>query len=194
MTRIAVFAYASLVDPESASMTLGREVPKPRPARLAGWRRRWSQARDNLREEKTFAIEPGGRLPPWVLGLNIEPAEGAEAEGPNGALLELSEAELERLDLREIRYRRVDVTAAVSGADGFDLVVAYRARANHFAPEAPPGAVILARYAHAVELAFDALGEGERETYLRTTGSPPVDLVEGKLVRDRIPPGNPRAW
>jgi hypothetical protein len=196
MTRIAVFAYASLVDPASASLTLGREVPQPRPARLAGWRRRWSQARDNLREEKTFAIEPGGRLPPWVLGLNIEPSTDGDpdGDGPNGALLEVSKAELERLDLREIRYDRVEVTSQIDGAEDFDLVVAYRAKADHFAPEPPDGAVILATYARAVERAFEALGDGQRETYLRTTGRPPVEPVEGRLVRDRIPPGNPRAW
>lgn len=195
MTRIAVFAYASLVDPASASLTLGREVPEPRPVCLRGWRRRWSQARDNLREEKTFAIDPGGRLPPWVLGLNIEPGgEDSDEEGPNGALLELSEAELRRLDLREIRYDRVDVTNEVRPAAGFDLVVAYRAKVDHFAPKPPLGAVILASYARAVEQAFEALGDGQRETYLRTTGAPPVERVEARLVRDRIPPGNPRAW
>jgi hypothetical protein len=195
MTRIAVFAYASLVDPASASLTLGREVPQPPPARLRGWRRRWSQARDNMREEKTFAIEPGGRLPPWVLGLNIEPdSEVADDDGPNGALLEVSEAELRRLDLREIRYDRLDVTAEVGAAAGFDLIVAYRAKADHFAPHPPPGAVILASYARAVEQAFESLGDGQRETFLRTTGPPPVELVEARLVRDRIPPGNPRAW
>jgi hypothetical protein len=196
MTPIAVFAYASLVDPASASLTLGREVPQPRPARLVGWRRRWSQARDNLREEKTFAIEPSGRLPPWVLGLNIEPRgnPGSDEDRPNGALLEVSEAELERLDLREIRYDRAEVTSQVDDTDGFDVVVAYKAKADHFAPEPPPGAVILATYARAVEQAFGALGDGQRETYLRTTAAPPVELVEGRLVRDRIPPGNPRAW
>jgi hypothetical protein len=195
MTRIAVFAYASLVDPASASLTLGREVPQPRPARLAGWRRRWSQARDNLREEKTFAIEPDGRLPPWVLGLNIEPSDaGPDEDGPNGALLEVSEGEIERLDLRELRYDRTEVTSQIDAADGFDVVFAYKAKSDHFAPEPPPGAVILATYARAVERAFAALGDGQHETYLRTTGTPPVELVEGRLVRDRIPPGNPRAW
>jgi cation transport regulator ChaC len=197
MTAIAVFAYASLVDRSSASMTLGRDL-EPRPARLGGWRRRWSLARDNLASEKGFAIEPGGRMPRWVLGLNIEPAPGdvggRSGDGLNGALLPVSEAELERLDLRELRYDRVDVTAQIASGEGFDLIVAYRAKRQHFAPEPPPGAVIIARYARAVEAAFAALGDGQRETYLQTTDPPPVELVEGTLVRDRIPPGNPRSW
>lgn len=196
MTRIGLFAYGSLVDPASAGRTLGREMPAPRPARLRGWRRRWSLVRDNLRSEKTFAIEPGGELPPWILGLNIEPQEGNEdaAEAPNGALLELSEAELERLDLREMRYDRIEVGDAVAEADGFDVVVAYTAKPNHHAPEPPPGAVVFATYIRAVEAAFAALGDGEWDAFLRTTPTPPVELVEPVLVRDAIPPGNPRAW
>ena len=49
------------------------------------------------------------------LGLNIERDETG-GEGPNGVLIEVSEAELERLALREIRYRRVDVTWVVASA------------------------------------------------------------------------------
>jgi cation transport regulator ChaC len=197
MTAIAVFAYASLVDRASAALTLGREL-EPRPARLDGWRRRWSLVRDNLRSEKSFAIEPGGRLPRYVLGLNIEPDPDGGRDGvgggPNGALLAVSETELERLDLREMRYDRVDVTDEIAGGDRFDLIVAYRAKPQHFAPEPPTGAVIIARYAETVEGAFAALGDGQRQVYLETTDPPPVEIVKGALVRDRIPPGNPRAW
>jgi hypothetical protein len=198
MTSIAVFAYASLVDPASAALTLGRRVSPPRPARLPGWRRRWSVARDNLRSEKTFAIDPGRTLPPWVLGLNLEPAPepGDEASdaAPNGALLEISEAELARLDLREMRYERIEVTAAIGGEHRFDRVIAYRAKAQHHAPDPPPGAVVLGPYLRTVERAFAALGEGELEAYRRSTGPVPVRVVEPELIRDRIPPGNPRAW
>jgi hypothetical protein len=194
MTRIAVFAYGSLVDPVSAGRTLGRRMPAPRPTRLSGWERRWTIVRDNLRSEKTFAIEPGGEIPRWVLGLNIEPRDGTGGEDPNGALLELSAAELERLDLREMRYDRVDVSDSVSGAEGFDQVVCYTAKPAHRAPEPPPGAVVFATYIRAVEAAFAALGDGELAAYLQTTPVPPAELVEPVLVRDRIPPGNPRAW
>jgi len=193
MTRTAVFAYGSLVDPASVGRTLGRELPPPRAARLRGWGRRWTLLRDNLRSEKTFAVDPGGEVPPWVLGLNLEPQESGD-EGPNGALIELSEAELERLDLREIRYDRIDVTGSVAEADGFDRVVSYTAKPAHHAPEPPVGAVVLGTYVRAVEAAFAALGDGELDVYLQTTEAPPVRVVEPVLVRDQIPPGNPRAW
>ena len=55
MTRLAVFAYGSLASLASAERTLGRPVEPGGQVRLAGWRRRWSLARDNLLSEKTFA-------------------------------------------------------------------------------------------------------------------------------------------
>ena len=196
MSRLAIFAYGSLVSPASASFTLGREIGAGVPARLPGWARRWTLVRNNLTAEKTFALARDGSLPGFCLGLNLEPAPGGE--GPNGALVELGEADLERLDLREMRYRRLDVTADVRTADGvphgFSAVLAYRARAENHSLVPPAGGVILAAYLRAVESAFDSLGPGQLDLFRATTASPPVEVVDAELVRDRIPPGNPRAW
>jgi hypothetical protein len=192
MGSLGLFGYGSLVLPESASMTLSRPVGECRAAELRGWKRRFSQKRDNLTCEKTFECE-GGRRPEWILGLNVE--EGEDDAGPvNGVVIELSEAELDRLDIREIRYLRVDVTGLVDGDDLPERIVTYRAKSHHFAPEPPEDAIILATYARAVEEAFDALGPGQLDAYRATTGPYPVELLEATLVADRIPEGNPRAW
>jgi cation transport regulator ChaC len=189
---VGLFGYGSLVLHESASMTLGRDAGAPRPSRLHGWKRRFSQARDNLTCEKTFECA-GGRRPEWVLGLNVE--EGEDPAGPvNGVVLELTPGELDRLDVREIRYDRVDVTGLVDGDGLPERIVTYRAKELHFRPEPPEDAVILATYAAAVERGFSALGPEQLDAYLATTGPYPVELVEASLVIDRIPAGNPRAW
>jgi cation transport regulator ChaC len=192
MSRLGLFGYGSLVLPESAAMTLGRHPGEPRPVRLRDWRRRFSQRRDNLTCEKTFECE-GGRRPEWVLGLNLE--QGEDEAGPvNGVVIELTEAELDRLDIREIRYDRVDVSDSIEGDELPERIVTYTAKDFHFAPEPPEDAVILATYARAVEQGFETLGPGELDHYLRTTGPDPVERVEATLVIDRIPEGNPRAW
>jgi hypothetical protein len=49
-------------------------------------------------------------------------------------------------------------------------------------------------YLETVERAFAALGDGQLEAFRRSTGPPPVAVVDAVLVRDRIPPGNPRRW
>jgi cation transport regulator ChaC len=192
MSSLGLFGYGSLVLPESASMTLGREVGAMRPARLRGWRRRFSQGRDNLTCEKTFECA-GGWRPEWILGLNVE--RGQDGAGPvNGVVIELTEAELDRLDIREIRYDRVDVTDLVEGDGLPNRIVTYTAKDFHFKPEPPEDAVILATYAEAVERGFEGLGPGQLEQYLETTGPDPVERVTAELVVDRIPEGNPRAW
>ena len=191
MSRLGLFGYGSLVLTESASMTLGRPAGELRPARLHDWRRRFSQRRDNLTCEKTFECD-GGWRPEWILGLNVE--EGEDEAGPvNGVVIELTEAELDRLDIREIRYDRVEVTGSMEGEGLPERIVTYKAKPFHFAPEPPEDAVILRTYAEAVEMGFEALGPGELEHYRATTPYP-VDRVDAELVLDRIPEGNPRDW
>jgi cation transport regulator ChaC len=191
MTRLGLFGYGSLVLHESASMTLGRPAGELRSARLRDWKRRFSQRRDNLTCEKTFECA-GGWRPEWILGLNVE--RGEDEVGPvNGVVIELTDAELDRLDIREIRYDRVDVTDSVEGEGLPERIVTYTAKNFHFAPQPPDDSVILATYVAAVELGFTRLGEGELDHYLATTPYP-VERVEAELVIDRIPEGNPRAW
>lgn len=189
---VAVFGYASLVSAESAAVTIGRPV-EPRLARLQGWKRRWSQARDNNRAEKTFALADG-TIPDFCLALNVEPGE--DPAGPvNGVLIELSDDELDRLDIREIRYHRVEVTDLVEAEGPMpDRVITYSAKPANFAPEPAPGTVIIDNYATLVERAFKAISAEELSHYLASTGPCPVDRVEAMLVSDRGPEGNPKAW
>ena len=163
------------------------------PVRLRGWRRRFSQARDNLTCEKTFECV-GGRRPEWILGLNVE--RGEDDAGPvNGVVLTVADGDLDRLDIREIRYDRIDVTEQIQGDHNLPRrIITYTAKQDHFAPEPPEDAVILSTYADAIEGAFEALGTGELEHYRLTTGPYPVDRVRAKLVVDHIPAGNPRTW
>lgn len=192
--RIGLFAYGSLVSLASTERTLGRPVEPVSLVRLPGWGRRWSQMRDNRATEKTFARADNGAVPPYTLGLNVE--REASGPGPNGALLEVSEEELRRLAAREIRYDQVDVTAAVptESSGEFARVMTFTAKPENFAPSPPEGAVIITSYARAVDAAFEALGADQVAVFRETTGPPPVDVIEAVLVRDEIPPGNPREW
>lgn len=194
MHRVALFAYGSLVSVASAARTLGRPVEHVAVARLPGWRRRWSQVRDNRATEKSFAHAETGAVPLHCLGLNLERDDAGV--GPNGVLLEVSEDELERLASREIRYDRIDVTETVATdmAADFARVVTFTAKPENFAPTPPPGAVILAPYVRAVEAAFGSIGADELDLFRETTGRTPVEVIEAVLVHDEIPHGNPRDW
>ena len=195
--RSAVFGYGSLVSRASLSETLGGEAPAPIPARLSGWRRRWSIYRDNEAHEKVFERVDGQAFR-HVVGLNLEAAPHAgEDERPNGALIEVTQAQLERLDRREMRYDRVEVdpaAAVTAGPQGVDRLYVFTAKPGHLAAEPPPEAIIIASYVRACRAAFESLGPGEWKLFESTTGPYPVPVVEARLVRDAIPEGNPRAW
>ena len=66
-------------------------------------------------------------------------------------------------------------------------MVTFTAKPANYAETPPPGAVILASYARAVEAAFESLGPGQLELFRETTDPHPVEVVEGVLVRDQIP-------
>jgi cation transport regulator ChaC len=193
--RLAVFGYGSLVSRESAGVTLGREVESVTPARLRGHARSWTLGRDNLRSEKTFA-RPDGSVPRFCLGLNLE--LDPDAPPPNGALIEVTEAELRRLDLREMRYERIEVTDLVilEQAIGGELerVFTYRARGEHHHPSPPGDAILIGNYVRAVESGFASLGAGQLDLYRRTTRPATVEIADATLIGDRIPEGNPRDW
>ena len=186
---LALFAYGSLVSAHSAAETLGREV-EVHAASLRGWRRSWTLARDNRACEKTFS-RPDGSVPDVVLALNLEPGANAEV---NGALIAVEERDLSRLDVREIRYERIDVTSAVtSGLEASPArAYTYVARPENFAASMPPGAVILASYERAVEDAFSTLGELDR--FRASTAGCAAERIEPVLVTGTIPPGNPTGW
>ncbi len=197
MDSIAVFAYGSLVERTSAATTLGRPVDKVWAASLPGWKRRFSLARHNRTCEKTFARAVDGSVPEWVLGLNVEPAGSSQAESVNGCLIEIEPAELERLDARELRYNRVEVAEQITDVAGrreFGRVVTYVAKSRHLAPAPPPDAVILRSYANVVEAGLEALGAAHTQEYRRNTLPYPAELIDGVLVADSIPDGNPRDW
>ncbi len=178
-------------------MTLGRSPIAVTAASLPGWRRSFSSRRDNLRSEKTFA-RPDGSLPEWILSLNIERREGSEA-GPNGVLIEVDGEDLLRLDRRELRYARADVTAEIEVEAGtttpsFDRVLAYVARPENRADGTLRGSVVLKRYVDAVEDAFAQFGADVLATYRATTEPPAAEIIDATLVEGDIRQGNPRAW
>jgi cation transport regulator ChaC len=187
-----VFAYGSLVLPASAAETLGKRPGRTAvAAELTGWRRGFTQARDNRACEKTFALTDG-RIPERVLGLNVAPADG---HAVNGVALAVTETELGRLDARELRYDRVAVDTVVAATERLaGPVFTYVAKREHLALEPPPGAVIIRRYLAAVEAAFAALGVGELERFRASIATLPAPVVDAELIRDEIPPGNPREW
>lgn len=97
-----VFAYGSLLQPDSAAKTLGRpvELADYVPVRVQGWTRTWTVA-DRVRCT-------GDGREHLARFLDLAPGDGASVAG---ALIRVTPDELRRLQRRERNYRMEEITA-----------------------------------------------------------------------------------
>jgi cation transport regulator ChaC len=102
-----IFGYGSLLHPGSANVTLGRNAaPEPFPtAVLAGYARVWDYVTGRRRDGAAKDD------PARAVALNVTPDPAAVC---NGVLIAVSADELQRLDLRESGYDRIDVTSRIT--------------------------------------------------------------------------------
>jgi hypothetical protein len=191
-----VFGYGSLVAPASVAETLGWTPQVGRtflPARLRGVRRVWNVSAP--------ACVPGGFVHRWPDGrplegtvcfLGIRPASPVDAI--NGALVAVSPQDLQALDRRERRYRRIEVTRRVV-ADGTMGVPVYTylplasAVALNRASRAAGRDHRTRRYVDLVSAAFAALGVDALEEYHATTEETSAPVVDVIRDRDTSPTG-----
>lgn len=167
-----VFGYGSLVELIEPLVEDGHVFP-PMPGRLCGFRRFWGAAMNNWEAgdaEKHF-VDPGSGLKPRikVAYLDIEEQAGSTV---NGLAIPANEGRLADLDLREVNYSRIDVSAAfrpriphrVFTYVGTD---AARERSRHQTPDA--GVHVSRQYVERIRQAFAALGPDALAEYERTT-------------------------
>ena len=114
-----VFAYGSLLQPDSLSRTLPTaDLTACVPARCTGMTRAFDVAfpNDGSQSDKAY-FEPNGRRPPFVLFANLAASDGFA----NGVCIPVSAADLAILADRERRYSPVDVTELIDPYPGWNL-------------------------------------------------------------------------
>ncbi len=159
-----IFGYGSLMLPSSIARTLGREpsVAELTPARVDGYARSWSVWGEAL----AGSAESPQRVK--LIFLNVAEQAGAWC---NGVLLPVEEEHLPAFDLRENRYRRVDVRDAVTGAgdaaESHEPVYVYVGHAAYRKP--PPEARVASAYEHIIEQSFKIWGKAFEEAYHAST-------------------------
>ena len=167
-----VFGYGSLVELGEPLVKDGRVFPAV-PGRLRGFRRFWGAAMNNWEAtegEKHF-LDPDSGLKPRikVLYLDIEAETGSTV---NGLAIPVDAARLAELDLREINYRRIDVSTAFEPTvpQRVFTYVATEAARDRCRDETSDAAIYVSReYVDRVRRAFAALGPGELAEFERTT-------------------------
>ena len=180
-----VFGYGSLVSPVSLGSTIGRLPVRGRDflaAELRGWERRWNYgyliAPERYTGSEVSSIDT-------VVALGIVPAPSAVM---NGVIASVSGTELARLDRRERRYERVDVTDAVELLEGNAAEFEIDAVITYVPTDAPVAdyvdgrdrgrAGIEVRYWDLVNTAFDDLLSGAGERFRASTPEPDVPVVD----------------
>ena len=191
---IYAFGYGSLVSRESLAISLGRPVERNTlvPAELTGYRRTWNVATDNrvrLPGYKVYVDDAGRRPDVAIAFLGVE-AEAAAAA--NGALVQVSEDELELLDRRERNYVREEVTEQITrpphiaaGARIVTYLPRPQARGRALTARAEGRLRTTQAYARLVHAAFEELGVEHLERFERTTE--PIDFDVVDLRRQDVP-------
>jgi hypothetical protein len=183
-----VFGYGSLVDLTEPLLVGGRLFPAL-PGRLDGFRRGWGAAMNNweaTEAEKHF-VDPSSDLKPriTVAYLDIEEWPGGSV---NGLAIPADARRLEELDVREVNYRRIDVSSRFQPPIPH-RVFAYRGTdaARKRCREAGSDAEIQVsrQYVARIRSAFTALGPGQLAEFDRTTE--PLSFPERDL-EPRYPP------
>jgi hypothetical protein len=184
-----VFGYGSLVDLKEPLVVGGRLFPAL-PGRLEGFRRGWGAAMNNgeaTEAEKHF-VEPGSDLKPriTVAYLDIEEWPGGSV---NGLAIPVDATRLEELDVREVNYRRIDVSSRFQPPIAH-RVFTYRGTdaARQRCRQAGSDAEIHVsrQYVARIRSAFAALGSGQLAEYDRTTE--PLRFPERDLELRYPPP------
>jgi gamma-glutamylcyclotransferase (GGCT)/AIG2-like uncharacterized protein YtfP len=161
-----LFAYGSLLSPESASRTLMRPITISDlvMTRIRGYKRTWTAPTD--------VIIADGDLESvrTALFLDLSAHSGSHC---NGALLRISDNEWERLDLREISYDRIEIEAELDhrSIPAFTYVAPLERKASE--------GIVLSRYVELIEQALELYPKEFACEFWRTTANANLHLVHG---------------
>lgn len=164
-----LFGYGSLLSSESASKTLGRQLNAAdiHLSHIVGYRRTWT-APANIQLVEKDVIESRIAL---FLDLSISPATKC-----NGVLLNVSDDELARLDIRERQYERITVMAqlAASYVPAYTYVVSV--------PQKARDGVVLESYFQLVNAALASFSQEFRDDFWESTDIPRQPLQIGSYI------------
>lgn len=181
-----VFGYASLV---------GDDDGRGAVALLAGHRRVWGVATDNMRAIPGYKMylsrTDGSRPAVYVAFVDIEPDPSCAV---NGVVRPVSPAELPLLDLRERNYDRVDVSAQIDG-NLHGRVWTYRGSAEgreRLSRARAEGRAVVSRdYLEKVRAGFRGLGAEHERAFAASSRLDDLPVLE--LDRVDLPPDPPPA-
>ena len=174
-----LFAYGSLVDPDSCERTVGKALHAPIPVMALGLRRGWTALSDNSQDGR-YVCDTCGGLPQLTLSVGIWLEASSHCAG---VLVWVGADKWDALDERETGYERVRLSADALGdprgmrGAGVWTYLGVPPRA-----EWPEGTIISASYVARLATAFNALGSPFHESYQGELLPSSVPVQQTKLV------------
>jgi len=175
-----VFGYGSLVTPSEIERTIGRPINPALEygtATLLGYRRTWNAGMRNRHADPTdkyYELPDGARPNRTISALGIEPDQDSNV---NGIVFRVTRSELEALDGRERRYRRIECSHEVvaelpTPGQVFTYTPLESAMSLTAASQADGSDTISESYKLLVEKGFESLGPEAHAAYVASTDSP----------------------
>jgi len=190
-----IFGYGSLVDPADVERYVGSRPVEDMdwaPALLDGYERVWNVGMYNVHDrddDKFFTTAEGERYKGIILSLGLESNRDMAV---NGLVFRVERRDLSRLDRRERRYDRVDVTGSIStaarltsGSTVYTYVPKPEALAVGLEGMRGGSGAISRSYHDKVVAAFAQLGEEAIARYEESTRQPYVPIVDLQIVWPR---------
>lgn len=171
---IYLFGYGSLINLESASRTLKREIGQADviPCTLFGFLRSWSLWDD------VFSDKLGEQV--RAIFLNIVQQPGAFL---NGIIFPISESELEYFLSREKNYDCTDISSQLfypgnNRPPESSRILTFVGMRKYFIQEGEPG-YVFSRYINIVQSGVDSFGEAYSKEFKDSTALHSFPVIEG---------------
>lgn len=171
---LLLFGYGSLINLESASRTLQRNlsIEEVHTGILKGYERNWTLWDDVV----------SGSLEKQVRGvfLNLMPSENSSL---NGVMISISDEELKYFLLREKNYNYTDITKQVTLSQGFGnedyKVVTFVGKERNLVMENAEGYYVFDRYIDIVTTGVRSFGHDFETQFNQTTRPYPFTTLPG---------------
>ena len=169
---IYIFGYGSLINPVSASMTLGRSLKQNDIicTEIINHIRIWDIVVNVILNRNNMLI------PINALFLDVQESVGKIT---NGVLIKIVRKDLEKMDIREKQYERIDVTQDIfPPLSNDDIIYTYKGRKEFFSNNYE-NIKILYEYKKMIDNGIQYWGNSFSEKFFSSTLLKEVEIVKG---------------
>lgn len=165
-----IFGYGSLINLDSIAKTIERKVLKSEiiPTIVFGYSRIWNYKARVFSEKLNKNVD--------AVYLNLKESKKKYV---NGIIFKISDAELDKLKLREKHYSLVDISDKTNLKDKYNIYTFICYHEDHLAKKTSE-AYVFKKYLEIVNKGCDEMGPEFKQIYVDTTENIPFKIMDGE--------------